>query len=130
MIRTPWPAATEPSKGTSRQRVADHDQWKAVVGGRPFRAFGHDGVAVHRGAVESRYVHVAHDRRRQHATCGHPQGHEFSAPRAQLAIEPGEGGFDRMAVREAAHPHIVYGSSVVVMHVVAASDAIADLKSC
>ena len=48
-------------KRTSRQRVADHDQWKAVIRRRPLGAFRHDGVTVHRGAVESGYVHVAHD---------------------------------------------------------------------
>jgi len=33
-----------------------------------------------------------------------------------LRVNPGEGGFDRLSVREAAHPHIVYCSSVVVVH--------------
>ena len=103
-------------KGTSWQRVSDHDQWKAVIGGRPFGAFSDDGVAVHRGAVESGHVHLAHDGGGQHAACGHPQGQDLSARRPQLRVKPGEGGFNRMSVREATHPHIVYRSPVVVVH--------------
>jgi hypothetical protein len=60
--------------------------------------------------------------------CGYPQRHEFSAPLAQLTIEPGEGGFNSMTVRKATHPHVIDGSSVVVIHARYASDAIVQTK--
>ena len=45
----------------------------AAVGAGAVGARGHHRVAVHRRAVEARHVHVAHDRRRQHAARGRRQ---------------------------------------------------------
>ena len=67
------------------QRVADDGQRQAAVGSRAFRAVGHDRVAVHRRAIESRHVHVADDRARQHAARGDAAAARLSAPAAAAA---------------------------------------------
>jgi hypothetical protein len=63
-----------------------------------------NGVAS--GAVESRYVRVADDNSGQHATRRHPHAHDLSMRRLQSRVKPGEGGFNRVPVREAAHPNV------------------------
>ena len=94
----------------SGQRLSDHDQWDAGIRSGPFRAFGSDRVPVHRGAIESRHVHLTDDRRSQHATCRHRQRQELCPQLHWLTVEPGNGRFDRMTVREAAHPDVILGS--------------------
>jgi hypothetical protein len=75
-----------------------------------FHGFSHDGLSVHHRAVESRYVRLADDKSGQQATRRHPHAHDLSMRRLQLRVKPGEGGFNRVPVREAAHPNVAIAS--------------------
>jgi len=84
---------------------------------RSFSARSGDGVSVHHGTVKTRYVQVRGDGIGQHTAGRSLQRHELAIQRLpQLRVEPGEGGIDRVAMREATHPHIGCCGSVVVSH--------------
>jgi hypothetical protein len=50
-------------EGDTRKRIADHPEGNSVVRRGPFGGLCHDGVSVHRRAIETRDVHVADNRR-------------------------------------------------------------------
>ena len=97
---------TVPSNGTAGHRVADDGQRQPAVGARAVGARGHHRVAVHRRAIEARHVHVADDRRRQHAARRLGKRHVLGGERPQLRVEPRQRRGDGVPPREAAHADV------------------------
>ena len=106
-MRTASPRAIVPANGAPGSASPTTVSGDAVVRRRAFGGIGHDGVAVHRRAVEAGDVHVADDGRGEHTAGGRAQRNAFGVERMQLRVEPRQRFRHRMAAREAVHPDVV-----------------------
>ena len=97
-----------PAERRPRQRVANHLQWDPVICRGALGAIRNDGVAVHRGAVESWDVQVADDCGSEHAACGIAEVHVFGSELMELCVQPLERRRHSVASREALHADVVW----------------------